>query len=116
MIRRPPISTRTDTLCPYTSLFRSVVDVAVGLVEVAVAVVVVAIVHVVAGVPGRDVGGVAPGGELLLDPGVHPLLHEVTGVVVHRVGARVAVDARSDARRVGNESSRTCSSRWVQIY
>src|SRR3546814_13024070 len=24
MIRRPPISTRTDTLCPYTTLFRSV--------------------------------------------------------------------------------------------
>src|SRR3546814_18798676 len=24
MIRRPPRSTRTDTLCPYTSLFRSV--------------------------------------------------------------------------------------------
>src|SRR3546814_11723664 len=24
MRRRPPISTRTDTLCPYTSLFRSV--------------------------------------------------------------------------------------------
>src|SRR3546814_12102223 len=23
MIRRPPISTRTDTLCPYTPLFRS---------------------------------------------------------------------------------------------
>src|SRR3546814_19976968 len=23
MIRRPPISTHTDTLCPYTSLFRS---------------------------------------------------------------------------------------------
>src|SRR3546814_18013602 len=22
MIRRPPISTRTDTLCPYTTLFR----------------------------------------------------------------------------------------------
>src|SRR3546814_4544758 len=41
-----------------------VVDVAVGLVEVAVAVVVVAIVHVVAGELGRDVGVVAPGGEL----------------------------------------------------
>src|SRR3546814_12790112 len=26
MIRRPPISTRTDTLFPYTTLFRSVVD------------------------------------------------------------------------------------------
>src|SRR3546814_21024548 len=23
MLRRPPISTRTDTLCPYTTLFRS---------------------------------------------------------------------------------------------
>src|SRR3546814_15421817 len=26
MIRRPPRSTRTDTLCPYTTLFRSKVD------------------------------------------------------------------------------------------
>src|SRR3546814_2117522 len=26
MIRRPPISTRTDTLCPYTTLFRSVFE------------------------------------------------------------------------------------------
>src|SRR3546814_18267067 len=26
MIRRPPRSTRTDTLCPYTTLFRSRVD------------------------------------------------------------------------------------------
>src|SRR3546814_16228219 len=26
MIRRPPISTRTDTLFPYTTLFRSCVD------------------------------------------------------------------------------------------
>src|SRR3546814_19680938 len=26
MIWRPPISTRTDTLCPYTTLFRSTMD------------------------------------------------------------------------------------------
>src|SRR3546814_6871401 len=26
MIRRPPRSTRTDTLCPYTTLFRSLLD------------------------------------------------------------------------------------------
>src|SRR3546814_6254213 len=26
MIRRPPRSTRTDTLCPYTTLFRSPLD------------------------------------------------------------------------------------------
>src|SRR3546814_1261674 len=34
MIRRPPISTRTDTLFPYTTLFRSAIYVAAGLVEV----------------------------------------------------------------------------------
>src|SRR3546814_14707998 len=33
MIRRPPRSTRTDTLFPYTTLFRSLVD--VGLVRLA---------------------------------------------------------------------------------
>src|SRR3546814_19603609 len=27
MLRRPPRSTRTDTLCPYTTLFRSVLSV-----------------------------------------------------------------------------------------
>src|SRR3546814_1518788 len=32
MIRRPPRSTRTDTLFPYTTLFRSGVQVAIGLV------------------------------------------------------------------------------------
>src|SRR3546814_7536385 len=26
MIRRPPVSTRTDTLFPYTTLFRSILD------------------------------------------------------------------------------------------
>src|SRR3546814_1999295 len=31
MIRRPPRSTRTDTLFPYTTLFRSVEEIAVGL-------------------------------------------------------------------------------------
>src|SRR3546814_16733228 len=29
MIRRPPVSTRTDTLCPYTTLFRSVLRITV---------------------------------------------------------------------------------------
>src|SRR3546814_5389807 len=36
MIRRPPRSTRTDTLFPYTSLFRSVVSVA-GVVLISLA-------------------------------------------------------------------------------
>src|SRR3546814_20337300 len=31
MIRRPPVSTRTDTLFPYTTLFRSTTDTAAAL-------------------------------------------------------------------------------------
>src|SRR3546814_7771438 len=30
MIRRPPQATRTDTLCPYTTLFRALIDEIVG--------------------------------------------------------------------------------------
>src|SRR3546814_16569435 len=33
MIRRPPRSTRTDTLCPYTTLFRSLATVPLPLVR-----------------------------------------------------------------------------------
>src|SRR3546814_1019896 len=33
MIRRPPRSTRTDTLFPYTTLFRSILDVARHLLD-----------------------------------------------------------------------------------
>src|SRR3546814_3578796 len=33
MIRRPPRSTRTDTLCPYTTLFRSAEVLAHGLAD-----------------------------------------------------------------------------------
>src|SRR3546814_11010917 len=36
MIRRPPVSTRTDTLFPYTTLFRSLAD-AVGSAGVLIA-------------------------------------------------------------------------------
>src|SRR3546814_7337071 len=33
MIRRPPRSTRTDTLCPYTTLFRSLVQQLEGVAQ-----------------------------------------------------------------------------------
>src|SRR3546814_6304471 len=38
MIRRPPRSTLTDTLFPYTTLFRSLVDIAGGAAQVDAAV------------------------------------------------------------------------------
>src|SRR3546814_966944 len=55
MIRRPPISTRTDTLFPYTTLFRS------GHVAAQVA-----LDHVVA------VDGLADAGDLVIGQLVHP--------------------------------------------
>src|SRR3546814_7689518 len=60
MIRRPPISTRTDTLFPYTTLFRSVVGV-VG-VELARAADVLAVQRVL---------------DLALDEHRHRLVHLV---------------------------------------
>src|SRR3546814_14047670 len=67
MIRRPPKSTRTDTLCPYTTLFRSdaahpAVDAAVRDVEIIVGPCGVAFVDV--GAEGRA-GGAQPGVEIV---------------------------------------------------
>src|SRR3546814_12759291 len=47
MIRRPPRSTRTDTLLPYTTLFRSVGDGHVAELDEAVDIAAFAIVHAV---------------------------------------------------------------------
>src|SRR3546814_13406632 len=123
MIRRPPRSTRTDALFPYTPLFRSalVVDdgvlLAVGdndaahLVEVA------------------DVTGMQPAvddrplGERRIAPIArhHQLtLAEYLAVVadphlriLQRRTDRVHLEARRSAeRRVGKECVSTCRSRW----
>src|SRR3546814_18872919 len=62
MIRRPPISTRTDTLFPYTTLFRSRGDLFEGVVD-----------------RGRGVG-LLDGDALDIDPGaiiVEQLLHHL---------------------------------------
>src|SRR3546814_12270460 len=86
MIRRPPRSTRTDTLFPYTTLFRSA---AVGVVDdVRHAVVVADHHHHVA----RDVDQVAD-----LQPGcrLHALVAAVAGVEGE------AVQRRADALRTG---------------
>src|SRR3546814_12617027 len=54
MVRRPPRSTRTDTLFPYTTLFRSLIGAGVGAVGAGVGLGVV-----VAG-GAHDLGGVEP--------------------------------------------------------
>src|SRR3546814_12338952 len=82
MIRRPPRSTRTDTLFPYTTLFRSAIDRA-GAAEQGAADVEVADLGVVGG--DAEVAGdekLEPAGNrITLDAGDGRLLHVVDLVI-----------------------------------
>src|SRR3546814_16171936 len=73
MIRRPPRSTRTDTLFPYTTLFRSATPAPIASQLVG------RLGEIVAEV-GREFGG-------------FPLLHAVLG---HQLSEKAAVDAPRD--------------------
>src|SRR3546814_2368725 len=106
MIRLPPRSTRTDTLLPYTTLFRSLADVDVAgpvrggegetvpFVEQGLAQVVE---HVLGADPGRAVGARVTGQADLLDvleEGVKQFVGTavaavLAGVVVQRLARRV---------------------------
>src|SRR3546814_13119879 len=96
MIRRPPRSTRTDTLFPYTTLFRSPA----------------------ARRPGRQGG--SPERVNLFQRS-----HRITPTVAASMTATcsrqspsgdppAATDGRSEERRVGKEWGSTCRSRWSQ--
>src|SRR3546814_15499189 len=116
MIRRPPRSTRTDTLFPYTTLFRSR-DVA----------------HLeVAALEGDELGAlleegaavVALEGEVAFD-GVGEHLHHLGADVLlgedgreaqRRLVLRKSGHARSEERRVGKECVSTCQSRWSPYH
>src|SRR3546814_12173720 len=102
MIRRPPRSTRTDTLFPYTTLFRS---------------------NLVSGEPcAKDplhLIGVDRHRDLGLDDGEQALAERLVGhpddCAVDDAGDRhdLGFDfGRSEERRVGNECVSTGRSRW----
>src|SRR3546814_19040630 len=113
MIRRPPISTRTDTLFPYTTLFRSAFTLACD--------------H--SGAELNQALRFLP--DLEADPQAFALpsrvdRQQIVGGVGGRVGEEIAVDLeveplqrlpaplRSEERRVGNACVSTCRSRWSQ--
>src|SRR3546814_15235689 len=122
MIRRPPRATRTDTLFPYTTLFRSDAGFAgdaegdadlralVGLLlqegrlgDVRPQQHAAQVVRGRAGVRGAQV--VLAGGEQLEGP-------RAAGLDVEVTGPRLGEAKRSEERRVGTECVRTCKSRW----
>src|SRR3546814_14647464 len=101
MIRRPPRSTLTDTLFPYTTLFRSVM-----------------IIETTEDDYAAMLRGAGPRGLLWLDPPVAPpeilamLADVAAGVRVHFAPAPWLIVARSEERRVGEECVSTGRSRW----
>src|SRR3546814_434573 len=119
MIRRPPISTRTDTLFPYTTLVRSVGDVhRAGIARLAVAdigtadALRVAVVHVPQLADGHDVavgsGFVELGQHLLpvgrgtqhFQVGLDALDEGLRALELHALEARIAVEHHVDHVRV----------------
>src|SRR3546814_14601680 len=121
MIRRPPGSTRTDTLFPYTTLFRSI---DVGRVAAR---------HLDLDhrILARNLGDVAREHALALDRhqrvrrserhphlkarGFAGLIFLFLGDDVHPV-AIVAPEPRSEERRVGYEGVGTCRARWSPLH
>src|SRR3546814_14473365 len=109
MIRRPPRSTRTDTLFPYTTLFRSTF----------------ARINEIAGDPIR--AGEAWAEAAYLNGRPERALVQLNNLKKRsdldyyaraRIEARIAAVTpavlRPEERRVGNECVRTCRSRWSQ--
>src|SRR3546814_11730086 len=113
MIRRPPRSTRTDTLFPYTTLFRSrhglaaiepLPQPALGTVEV--------------------VAGISPFDTVRCRaPRLRQNRHRDTGERKRQQWrnhnakhGRTYFPERSEERRVGKEGVSTCRSRWAPCY
>src|SRR3546814_20307721 len=109
MIRRPPRSTRTDTLVPYTTLFRSLAAVEAFLHRdehrhLG------AVLRFVETLFDREVGGFESQlglGENLALPGLGVETINRRRACIARKGVK-----RSEERRVGKECVSTCRSRW----
>src|SRR3546814_14517057 len=110
MIRRPPVTTRPDTHCPYAALFRSGVRPHIARR-----------IAVEAGKPIENVAGQAeqyverrrgPGVEIIeADEAVQPVAFVEQLEFLAQL--LVAIDGRrSEERRVGKECVSTCRSRW----
>src|SRR3546814_14962957 len=110
MLRRPPRSTRTDTLFPYTTLFRSV-EILVDRGAI------LDLRHLIIGII------IIEGGGIERQRAVHEAVlgADFKGVDIFRLERRAIIDGgklheRSEERRVGNECVSTCRSRWSPYH
>src|SRR3546814_20238500 len=116
MIRRPPRSTRTDTLFPYTTLFRSLADAALNFLWVAFGGIAVGV-----GLTwsiGRAKEWISrrfgeEGGSQILISLLIPFGSYLIAEHLHCSGI---LAARSEERRVGKECVSTCRSRWSPYH
>src|SRR3546814_17712452 len=106
MIRRPPRSTRTDTLFPYTTLFRSWRERRLAIVpttSLALSILLIALW------PDASAFWFALIGVALLSIHALPLLARLWAAPP---GLRQTIELSSEERRVGKECVGTCRSRW----
>src|SRR3546814_12687692 len=112
MIRRPPRSTRTDTLFPYTTLFRS--DKALGIYR--------EVVNTLAGAQRSTTGManmMAPYYRLLAERAASDPSAVADFFVASQLQVRTGIadtQARSEERSVGKECGSTGSSRWLPYH
>src|SRR3546814_17823919 len=111
MIRRPPRSTRTDTLFPYTTLFRSVLATILVGDDPASA----TYVKMKANACGR-VGMQSRAVELSGTTATSQLLDAIRALNVDPDVHGILLQHRSEERRVGKECVSTCRSRWSQYH
>src|SRR3546814_11565840 len=112
MIRRPPRSTRTDTLFPYTTLFRSTID------ELAERILTLGkppystfndyVKH-------ADLEEVETIGMKDIDM-VKAIIDDLEALIAMQRDLLEITSERSEERRVGKECVSTCRSRWSQYH
>src|SRR3546814_15803774 len=102
MIRRPPRSTRTDTLFPYTTLFRSWKGIQQGVSLPS------------CGIQFTDNLGSARSRGFDLQVSARPLDGLSLDLAVGYTDAEYT--SRSEERRVGKECVSTCRSRWSPYH
>src|SRR3546814_14985762 len=105
MLRRPPRSTRTDTLFPYTTLFRSRLFEMASVVSLHVP-----LTPATHGLAGRRQMELLGADGLLVNTSRGAVLDQDALLQVLQEGSR------SEERRVGQEGVSTCRSRWSPYH